>query len=127
MIKNRKHKGLLSVELVVAMSVLAIIIGVLIVLGTSFGKLNNMLWAQHTCYNAAQAQLDAIAATGKPIDDKTFGRLWPGVTCAIETADGSGPWQGLQKIDLTLNKKTKSKDVRVQVTRYLQPAEGVSQ
>jgi hypothetical protein len=120
----RKHKGLLSVELVVAISVLAVIISVLFALNLSFGKLNNYLWAKHICYNAAQAQADAIASTGRPIDPQTFQRLWPQVTYTIERSDGSGPWEGLQKIDLTLRKRTKQKVVQVSLTRYLPPAKG---
>lgn len=121
--KYRKQKGLLSIELVVTISVLAVVIGVLIALGGSFGKLNNQLWAQHTCYNAAQAQIDAIAQTGKPIDPAVFERLWPGVTCTIETSNGSAQWQGLQRVDLTLTKKVKAKDVQVQVTRCFAPSD----
>ena len=119
---NKKHKGMLSVELVVAVSVLATVIGVLVALGHSFGKLNNNLWAKHICSNAGQAQMDAIAVTGKPIDDARFKKLWPGVSCQIEKSDGSGQWQGLRKIDLTLSKKVKQKNVEVQFTRFV-PAE----
>jgi len=121
---NRKHKGMLSVELVVAISVLATIIGVLVALGNSYGKLNNNLWARHICNNAAQAQMDALATTGKPINDSTFEKLWPGVTCTIEKSDGSGTWRGLQRIDLTLSKKVKQNDVQIHLTRYLPATEG---
>ena len=124
---NRKQKGLLSVELVVAISVLATVIGVLVALGHSFGKLNNKLWAKHICRNAGQAQMDSIATTSEPIDDAKFRKLWPGVTCTIEKDDGSGQWQGLQRIDLTLSKKVRQKDVQVRFTRYLPAAEGGDQ
>lgn len=125
--KYRKHKGMLSVELVVAVSVLATIIGALFALGHSFGKLNRNLWGKHICCNAGQAQMDAVVATGKPIDDAKFKKLWPGVTCTIEKSDGSGQWQGLQRIDLTLSKKVKQKDVQVCLTRYLPAVEGGDQ
>jgi hypothetical protein len=121
---HRKQKGMLSVELVVAIGVLATILSVLIALGASFGKLNNKLWAKHICCNAGQAQIDSIAVTGKPIEHTAFEELWPGVTCTIEKSDGSGQWQGLKRIDLTLSKKVKQKNVTVQLTRYLPAAEG---
>ena len=121
---QRKQKGLLSVELVVAISVLATVIGVLVTLEHSFGKLNNKLWAKHICRNAGQAQMDSIAVIGKPIEDAAFEKLWPGVTFQLKTSDGDGQWRGLQRIDLTLSKKVKQKDVQVQLTRYLPPAEG---
>ena len=124
---NKKHKGMLSIELVVAVSVLATIIGVLVALGHSFGKLNNNLWARHACSNAGQAQLDSITTTGEPIDTAKFEKLWPGVTCTIEKSDGSGQWQGLQRIDLTLSKKVKQKDVEVQFTRFVPTTKGGGQ
>ena len=121
---RKKHKGLLSIELVVAISVLAIIIGVLVALGASFGKLNNHLWARHICNNAGQAQMDALATTGKPINDSTFEKLWPGVTCTVEKSDGSGQWQGLQRIDMTVSKRTRQRETEIQLTRYVTYAEG---
>jgi hypothetical protein len=121
---HRKQKGLLSVELVVAISVLATIIGVLVTLEHSFGKLNNKLWAKHICRNAGQAQMDSIAATGTPIDNAAFEKLWPGVICTIEKSEGVGQWQGLQRIDLTLSKKVKRNNVRIQLTRYLLKGQG---
>lgn len=120
--KNEKYKGMLSVEFVVAISVLAIIISVLAALSISFGKLNHYLWAKHICYNAGQAQMDSIASTGKQIDDEVFEKLWPGVSCRLEISDGQGPWQGLKRIDLTLDKKIKRKTVQVHLARYF-PAE----
>ncbi len=123
---HRKQKGLLSIEMVVAISVLATIIGVLAALGNSFGKLNSALWAQHTCYGAGQAQMDAIAITGKPIEQAKFESLWPTVTCQIETTDGTGQWQGLTQIQLSLAAKTKKKTVQVQMTRYLSKNKGAA-
>jgi type II secretory pathway pseudopilin PulG len=122
--KSKKHKGMLSVELVVAVSVLAILISVLATLNLSFGKLNHYLWAKHICYNAGQAQLDSIASIGKRIDDDTFEKLWPGVSCQLEISDGAGSWQGLKRIDLTLSKKIKRKTVQVYLTRYLPEDKG---
>ena len=119
MTKMNKHKGLITVEFVVAIGVFAIIIGVLIAVGNSFGKLNNHLWARHTCYAAGQAQMDAIAVTGKPIDSANFESLWPDVTCRIETSDGTDQWQGLKQVQLSLSTRVKRKDIHIQMTRYL--------
>ncbi|MCK5000006.1 MAG: hypothetical protein KAS23_10735 [Anaerohalosphaera sp.] len=122
----KKHKGLISVEFVVAIGVLAIIVGVLIAMGNSYGKLNNNLWARHTCYAAGQAQMDAIAVTGSPIDSEKFESLWPKVTCRIETADGTGQWQGLRQVQLYLSMKVKEKDILIQMMRYLPNDKGAS-
>ena len=124
---NRKYKGLLSVEFVVAVSVLATIIGVLVALNISFGKLNNNLWARHICNNAGQAQMDSIVTTGQRIDNDKFEELWPGVTCQIEIDDGVGQWQGLKRVELTLRKKVKQKVVKVHLVRYLSEVEGGTQ
>ena len=117
--KYRKHKGLLSIEMVVAIGVLATIITVLATLGNSFGKLNSALWAQHTCYAAGQAQMDCVAVTGEPIDPAKFESLWPTVTCEIETAEGTGQWQGLTQVQLSLSARAKKKTVHVKMARYL--------
>ncbi len=126
MVKMTKHKGLLSIEMVVAIGVMATIIAVLAALGNSFGKLNSTLWAQHTCYAAGQAQMDCIAATGEPIDPAKFNSLWPTVTCQIETTEGTGQWQGLTQVRLSLSARAKKKTVQVQMTRYLPSDKGAT-
>ena len=123
---HRKQKGLLSIEMVVAIGVLATIIAVLAALGNSFGKLNSALWAQHTCYAAGQAQMDCIAITGKPIDPAKFESLWPIVTCQIQETEGTGQWQGLTHIELSLSTKAKKKTVHVQMARYLSNNKGAA-
>lgn len=121
-----KYRGALSVEMVVAIGILATIIGVVAALNFSFGKLNRHLWAKHTCYAAGQAQMDAIAMTGKPITQEKFEALWPNVTCQVETTDGTGPWKGLTEVKLSLTAKVKKKDVHVQMTRYLPKQKGAA-
>ena len=126
MTEMKKNKGLLSIEMVVAISVLATIITVLAALANSFGKLNSTLWAQHTCCAAGQAQMDCIAITGEPIDSAKFKSLWPTVTCEIETADGTGQWLGLTEVELSLSARAKRKTVQVQMTRYLSNKKGAA-
>ena len=125
--KHRKHKGLLSIEMVVAIGVLATIIAVLAALSDSFGKLNAALWAQHTCYAAGQAQMDAIAITGEPINPAKFKSLWPTVTCQIKTTEGTDQWQGLTQVQLSLSARAKKKTIQVQMTRYLPSDKGSGQ
>ena len=121
-----KHKGLLSIEMVVAIGVLATIIAVLAAPANSFGKLNSALWAQHTCYAAGQAQMDCIAVTGKPIERAKFESLWPTVTCEVKTAAGVGQWQGLTQIQLSLSARAKKRTVHVQMARYLPNNKGAA-
>ncbi len=124
MIKSTKSsKGVLSVELVVAMTVLVTIAGVLLAMNRSFGQLNRRLWAKHICTTAAQARMDAMTA-GNPVDEAALKHLWPDVSVMVETAEGTGPWKGLQKVEVTAVKTIKSHPIEVRLTRYLPPVKG---
>ncbi len=116
---NKKRTGTLSIEMFVAVSVMAVLIGVLATIGSSFKKLDNQLWLQHTCSAAGQSQIDALATTGKAIDEETFGRLWPNVTCSIEVTEGTGDWHGLQLIQLHLTATSRGKTVELLIARYI--------
>ena len=115
---------MLSVEVAVAISVLLTIVGVIAAMNDSFGKLNNHLWAQHTCNAAAQAQMDSIAVTGEPIEPAKFALLWPSVTCQIQTADGTGQWQGMTEVRLFLSRTVGKKEIHVAARRYIRKSEG---
>ncbi len=117
--QHNKRFGILSIEMLVAVSVMAVLIGVLAAIGSSFKKLDNQLWLQHTCSAAGKSQMDALAATGKPINEETFSRLWPNVTCSIEITDGVGDWRGLRQIMLHLTATSHGKTVEATMARYI--------
>jgi hypothetical protein len=119
MLKNKNQKGLLSVEVIIALGVMVTLIGVIAALGSAFGKLNHRLWLRHTCMMAGQAQMDAIVVLDRPIDDGTFHELWPQVTCSVERTDGDGLWQGLEKVRLHLSAGSKHDTVTVTLSRYM--------
>ncbi|MHC5083657.1 MAG: hypothetical protein ACYTET_06925 [Planctomycetota bacterium] len=116
MMKTRKHKGLLSIELVVSLGVLATLGGVLMTLNIAFGKANQKLWMRHTCFAAGAAQADAIATTGKPIDPEKFKSLWPDVDCQISMQPGTGQWEGLTHLQLLMSAEKKKQTVRVELS-----------
>lgn len=116
---SQAKAGSLSIELMVAVAIMAVLVNVLAVLGGSFKKVNDYRWLQHTLIAAGQSQMDAIASTGEPIDEETFNRLWPKVTCTIAISEGEGPWRGLQKVQLHLSAQSRQKTIRASFMRYI--------
>ncbi len=47
---------------------------------------------------AAEAQLDSLTATGRPIDDTQLKRLWPDVEVVTDRTPGVAPWDGLELV-----------------------------
>jgi hypothetical protein len=71
------------------------------------------------CIAAAQAQLDSLTVTGRPIREADFSRLWPGLVVSIEKLEGTGQWEGMQLVKVTTTGKGFRKEVQVRVSRYL--------
>ena len=118
-IKHLKRSGWLTIEMVIAIGIMATLISVLGVVGNTFKKVEDQRWTRHTMLTAAQAQMDAIVVTGKPIDEDTFRRLWPKVQCTVDISQGAGQWQGLQKIRLELSAKARERTVKTSMVRYI--------
>ena len=107
------------IEMIAAIAICTALISVLAVVGNTFKKVNDHRWARHTMITAGQAQMDAIVVTGKPIDEETFRQLWPKVQCAVEISQGTGQWQGLQRIQLDLSAKARERTVKTSLARYI--------
>ena len=126
--RNAKHCGFLLTELIVAMSVLGMLLAGLAFSLTGFAKFNRYQLVRQQCIAAAQAQLDSIAATGRPIADEDLSRLWPGLAVAIRQTPGEGQWQGMQSIEVTTSGKSARKQVSIRLSRYIlgekSPVEG---
>ncbi len=82
-------------------------------------KFNAIQLARMRCVAAGQAQLDSIAATGRPIADAELKRLWPGIRMAVEQLPGQGEWTGLTLVKVTTSRTAKGPEVKVQLARYL--------
>jgi type II secretory pathway pseudopilin PulG len=65
--EKEKYGGFLLTEIIVAMALLGLIISALAVSLRGFGSLNRYQLVTQQCISAAQAQLDSMTATGKPI------------------------------------------------------------
>lgn len=116
---RKTESGLLSIELLVTVAVMVVLFGVLATVGGAFKKVNDYRWTRHVLIAAGQSQMDAIAATGRPIDEQTFRRLWPKVQCTVDITEGEGPWQGLQKVRLQLSAKSRQSVIEIFLIRYM--------
>ncbi len=116
---HKCRAGTLSIELFVAMAIMTALFGLLATFGSTLKKVDDYHWTQYRLAAAGQAQMDAIAATGKPIEAADFSRLWPGVACNVTVSDGTGPWAGLRQVRLDLSANSRQKIVRVELIRYI--------
>jgi type II secretory pathway pseudopilin PulG len=118
--KNEKYSGFLVIELTIAFTVLGLILVGLAVSLYGFGKFNRYQLVRQQCTSAAQAQLDSIAATGKPIPDDDFERLWPKLNISVEETAGAGQWQGMRFVEVTASGiGLREKEVQIRLSRYI--------
>ena len=121
MSKRNKHKGFLLTELIVALTVLAIILICLALSMNVFRRINNYQLVRQQCISAAQAQLDSVAAAGRLIGDDDLKRLWPKVNLQIEQSDGTDQWQGMRLVKIKASAKAGNKDVSVELAEFFAP------
>jgi type II secretory pathway pseudopilin PulG len=120
LMKNRTRcGGFLWAELVVATALLGVVIAGLAVSMDGFSMVNNLQWARQRCVAAAQAQLDSLAATGRPIEPQELARLWPDVEVVADRSPGTGPWDGLERIQVTATAQPGPRKVTIHLARYL--------
>ena len=117
--KNKKYGGFFITEIVVAFAILAILMVGLALSLYGFAKFNRYQLIRQQCISAAQAELDSITTTGKPIPDEDFKRLWPKLGVNIKRSAGTGQWQGMTLVEVTANGKSFNKEVNVQLARYI--------
>jgi NaMN:DMB phosphoribosyltransferase len=119
MVRVREENGMILTELIVAMSVLALLMaGFATALG-AYGAINHFYMCKQRCIAAAQAQLDSISVTGKALDEEEFKKLWPKVELSIEKSQGTGQWQSLTLVTVRTEAKTCGRTVTVELSRYI--------
>jgi type II secretory pathway pseudopilin PulG len=118
-VKNKQYSGFFITEIGVASALLAILLVGLALSLHGFAKFNRYQLVRQQCIAAAQAELDSIGTTGKPIPEDDFKRLWPKLSINIRKSAGTGQWQGTTLIEITASGKSYSKDVAVQLSRYI--------
>ena len=117
--KRRKYHGLLLVEVIVAISVLGILVIAFALSLNGFARFNRFQLVRQQCTAAAQAQLDSLAKTGKPVPDDVFKRLWPKLNVSIKQTEGAGQWQGLKLVEAEASGMSFNRPVKVQLARYV--------
>ena len=114
-------------EMMVAATLLAILLVGLALSLNGFARFNRYQLVRQRCIAAAQAELDSITATGTPIRNEDFKRLWPKLSISIKSSPGTGQWQGMKLVEVTANGKSFRKEVKVQLARYVLGGESFAQ
>jgi len=113
-----RHRGFLVIELIVGLSILALLLGGLAYTLNGFAAFNRRQLVRQQCTAAAQAQLDSIAVTGKPLEKEELETLWPGIAVSLAQSAGAGQWQGLRLVEVEAAEKKGAHRVRVKLQRY---------
>ena len=116
---NVKHPGFLLTKMLVATAVMGLILTGLALAMNGFAKFNRYQLVRQRCIAAALAQLDGITATGKPIPQEDFQRLWPNLATSVSSSPGAGQWEAMTLIEVTATGKSFRKDVKVRLNRYV--------
>jgi len=120
MIRNKKrYGGFLFAETAVAFTIIAMLLAGMAFSLNGIAKFNHYQLIRQQCIAAAQAELDSLTATGEPIKDEDFNRVWPQLNVSIEKSAGQGQWQGTQLVKITTSGKTWRKQVMIELSRYV--------
>ena len=117
--KNEKYGGFLLIEILTASAILGIILVSLALSLDGFAKFNRYQMVRQRCIAAAQAQLDSLTVTGRPIPDEDVRRLWPKLSVTIEKSEGTGQWEGMKLVEVTTSGRSFYKQVKVKLSRYI--------
>lgn len=117
--KNKKNKGFFLTEIIIASAIIGMLVAGLATSMYGFAKFNRYQLVKQQCIAAAQAQLDSITSTGKPIPDGQLKHLWPKLNINIENSEGTDQWKGLTLIEVTANGMSYSRQVKVKLSRYV--------
>ena len=116
--KPRYH-GFSLAEVIVTLTIFSMLLVGFALSLHGFSRFNRYQLVKQQCIAAAQAQLDYIAVTGKPIAEADFKRLWPKLTVSIKQSDGTGQWQGLKRVEVTTIGNSFGKQVKLRLSRYI--------
>jgi len=116
---GRKRDGWLLTEIVVCLMILGLTAGGLTLAMTTFRKFNRAQWTRRRCVDAAEAQLNSLAATGREIPTAEVQRLWPGIETVIDRREGQGAWTGLTCVKVTARGTVQDRPLKVHLTRYV--------
>jgi len=122
-----KYGGFLFVEITVSLTVIAMLLAGVAFSLNGIAKFNHYQLVRQQCIAAAQAELDSLTATGKPISDEDFSRIWPGLNVSIEKSAGQGQWKGTQLVTVVTSGKYLRKIVTIELSRYISQNEPLAE
>ena len=125
--QTRRQKGFVTAEVLTAVGVLGILIAGLAVSLRGFSTFNELQWARQRCTAAAEAQLDSITATGKPLGPQACKHTWPNVDVSLRREPGQDQWGGLELIQVTAAARAGSRTVTVHLARYVRSGADVAE
>ena len=116
---KRKLGGFIFAEIAVSLTVMAMLLAGIAFSLNGIAKFNHYQLVRQKCIAAAQAQLDSLTATGKPIEDEDFNRIWPQLNVSIEKSAGQGQWRGTQLVKVKTSGNYLRKQVIIELSRYI--------
>jgi len=119
--KQKTRPGWITVEFIVSLMLVWMILAVLATAMNTSRKFTHYHHANAQCLAAARSQLSSLTATGEPISDTDIERLWKGVTVTVQQTQGTDQWTGLELLKVTAAKKFKTKNITVELTKYIDP------
>ncbi|MHC4203130.1 MAG: hypothetical protein ACYSTT_00650 [Planctomycetota bacterium] len=120
---KRKSGGFIFAEIAVSLTVMAMLLAGIAFSLNGIAKFNHYQLIRQKCIAAAQAELDSLTATGKPIEDEDFNRIWPQLNVSIEKSAGQGQWRGTQLVKVTTSGNYLRKQVTIELSRYISTGE----
>jgi len=117
--KKRRSGGFIFAEIAVSLTVIAMLLAGVAFSMNGIAKFNHYQLVRQQCIAAAQAELDSLTATGMPIEEEDFNRIWPQLKVSIEKTAGQGQWQGAQLVKVTTTGKYLRKQVTIELSRYI--------
>lgn len=115
------QRGWTSVEVLVSIGLLVMLVGSVGSLWSSMQKLNRGHLARQRCLAAAQAQIEHVARTGRPLGEGDVERLWPGIQLTVERTPGAGQWEGLHRLKVVARCEAGGQEVNLHLARYVKP------
>ena len=117
--KKRRYGGFFLVEIIVGLTIMAMLLAGVAFSLNGMAKFNRYQLIRQHCIAAAQAELDSLTATGKPIEDEDFSRIWPQLNVSIEKSAGQGQWQAAQLVKVTASGRYFRRQVTIELSRYI--------
>ncbi len=117
--KKRRSGGFIFAEIAVGLTVMAMLLAGVAFSLNGIAKFNHYQLVRQKCIAAAQAELDSLTATGRPIEDEDFKRIWPQLSVSIEQSTGQGQWQGTRLVKVTTSGRYLRKQVIIELSRYI--------